>query len=194
MIPTCDCGTFPGARAEIPPRVLVVDDEPLVCWSLTTALRLAGFDAHSAADAAEARTLARQTPLPDVVLLDVRLWDTDRRQLLAEIREPSPHCRFLILAVAGQGECERRYAGATETRPLRSTTTSSIGPLRAPVDTIGAQSRSISPKSLPGPGMFADARPIPHVVGRPLNDLWTLSAASSCRHGPVRMASNARDR
>jgi DNA-binding response OmpR family regulator len=84
------------------PRVLVVDNEPLIRWSLTAGLRLAGFDAVSAADAFEARTLARQHPPPDVVLLDARLWDADPRQLLEEIRGISPLCRFLILAVAGR--------------------------------------------------------------------------------------------
>jgi len=102
MMPTCSCGEFPAAGAEISPRVLVVDNEPLVRWSLTTGLRLAGFDAEPAANAAEARTLARQSPRPDVVLLDTRLWDTDPRQLLDEIRQISPQCRFMMLAVAGQ--------------------------------------------------------------------------------------------
>ena len=102
MMPTSTCGEFPAAAPKVFPRVLVVDGEPLVRWSLTTGLRLRGFDAESAGDAAEARTLARQPPRPDVVLLDARLWDADPRQLLDEIREMSPHCRFLILAVAGQ--------------------------------------------------------------------------------------------
>ena len=102
MMPTCSCGKFPATRTEIPPRVLVVDNEPLVRWSLTTGLRLVGLDAVSAADGAEARALARRPPHPDVVLLDVRLWDADPRQILDEIRELSPLCRFLILAVEGQ--------------------------------------------------------------------------------------------
>jgi two-component system, OmpR family, response regulator len=84
------------------PRVLVVDNEPLIRWSLTTGLRLAGFDAVSAADAFEARTLARHHPSPDVVLLDAPLWDADPRQLLEEIREIAPLCRFLVLSVAGR--------------------------------------------------------------------------------------------
>lgn len=99
MISTCSSGEFPAADAKLSAKVLVVDNEPLVGWALTRGLRLAGFDADSAADAAEARTLARQSP-PDVVLLDARLWDADPRQLVDEIREISPECRFLTLAVA----------------------------------------------------------------------------------------------
>ena len=102
MMPTCSCGEFPAAAAKFSPRILIVDNEPLVRWALTTGLQLAGFDAQSTGDAAEARSLARQAPPPDVVLIDARLWDADPRQLLDEIRTMSPQCRFLILTVAGQ--------------------------------------------------------------------------------------------
>ena len=101
MMPTCSCGRFPALRAEIPRRVLVIDDEPLVRWSLTTGLQLAGFDAIAVSDASEALAAARRLP-PDAVLLDVSLWKTDPRHLLEEIRELSPQCQFLILAVDGQ--------------------------------------------------------------------------------------------
>jgi DNA-binding NtrC family response regulator len=82
--------------------VLVVDDEPLVRWSLTTGLRLAGFDAVPAADVSETLAQAALPPRPAVVLLDVSLWNADPRQVLAEIRSIAPDCRFLILAVEGQ--------------------------------------------------------------------------------------------
>lgn len=116
MMTTCTCGEFPTAGAKYSPRVLVIDNESLVRWSLTAGLRLAGFDADSAADAAEARSLARRTPPPDVVLLDARLWDADPRQLLEEIRRMSPHCRFLILAVSGQEVALPRWDGVTVIR------------------------------------------------------------------------------
>jgi DNA-binding NtrC family response regulator len=102
MMPSCSCGRFPPGRGEIPPRVLVIDDEPLVRWSLAAGLQLAGFDAVAVADESETRRLAALFPLPAVVLLDVSLWKADARQLLEDIRRLSPNCRFLILAVAGQ--------------------------------------------------------------------------------------------
>jgi DNA-binding response OmpR family regulator len=116
MTATCSCGEFPAARTEIPPRVLVVDDEPLVRWSVTTGLRLAGFDACAAAGADEALTLARQPPRPDLVLLDAGLWDADPRQLLDQIRTMSPQCRFLILAVEGQSVALPPWDGLTVVR------------------------------------------------------------------------------
>jgi DNA-binding NtrC family response regulator len=102
MNSTCSCGKSPARLAEIPPRVLVIDDEPLVRWSLTAGLRAAGFDAVAAADAADALAVARQSPPPRVVLFDIRLWDTDPERLLRDLRTASPDCRFLILAVSGQ--------------------------------------------------------------------------------------------
>jgi len=102
MMPICANGEFPVAGAKVLPRVLVLDNEPLVRWALTTGLRLGGFDAESAADAAEACRLARRLPHPEVVLLDAGLWEANPWRLLGQLREISPECRFLILAVAGQ--------------------------------------------------------------------------------------------
>lgn len=102
MMPLCSCRKFPRVHSEIPPRVLVLDDESLVRWSLTMGLRRAGFAADSAADPAEALQLAAQRPSPDVVLLDAALWGADPFVLFEEIRALAPRCRFLILAVAGQ--------------------------------------------------------------------------------------------
>jgi DNA-binding response OmpR family regulator len=102
MMPLRSGGKDLASRVEIPPRVLVVDDESLVRWSLTTGLRAAGFDAVAAADGNEARALARQFPPPDVVLLDAHLWDGNPRQLLDDIQALAPRCRFLILVVPGR--------------------------------------------------------------------------------------------
>ena len=102
MYAPCRCGKSHARVAEIPPRVLVVDDEPLVRWSLKAGLQAAGFDAIGAANGAEALALAREARSPDVVLFDVRLWETDPVRLLEELRAAAPDCRFLVMAVTGQ--------------------------------------------------------------------------------------------
>lgn len=96
------CGDFHATHREIPARVIVVDGEPLVRWSLAAGLTLAGFQADAAGTAAEALALARALPPPTVVLLDAGLWDDDPWRLYAEMREISPRCRFIILTVEGQ--------------------------------------------------------------------------------------------
>jgi DNA-binding response OmpR family regulator len=80
--------------------VVVIDDEPLVRWSLVAGLRHAGFDAVGAASPEEARRPGYGAP--DVVLLDVQLWGRDPQHLLDEVRALSSKSRILLLAVEGQ--------------------------------------------------------------------------------------------
>jgi two-component system, OmpR family, response regulator len=82
-------------------RVLIIDDEPLVRWSLSSGLRSAGFDAVTASCSAEALALARQQPTLDLVLLDSCLYDADPRVLTRELQRLAPRCRFFILHTAG---------------------------------------------------------------------------------------------
>ena len=95
------CGDFSGYAGEIHPRILVIDDEPLIRWSLVAGLRHAGFAAIDAGTPEEARQLACDLR-PEVVLFDVRLWNTDPARLIQEIRGLSPRCRIVILAVEGE--------------------------------------------------------------------------------------------
>ena len=68
-------------------RVLVVDDEPLIRWSLAETLEQSGHAVVEAGDAASAiRTVSAGDPF-DVVLLDYRLPDSNDLNLLATIRK-----------------------------------------------------------------------------------------------------------
>jgi DNA-binding NtrC family response regulator len=102
VMPSSCCGKCPTGRAKSPARVLIIDDEPLVRWSLSAGLRLGGFDTISASSSAEALALARQPPHPDVVLLDSRLYDSDPARLLEELRLAAPRCRFVMLTTSGR--------------------------------------------------------------------------------------------
>jgi two-component system KDP operon response regulator KdpE len=79
--------------------VLVVDDEPLIRWSICVALTAAGFDADSASSAEEARQLAAAGDPPRVVLLDVHP-DGQPQPLIDQIRAVSPGSRFLVMSTA----------------------------------------------------------------------------------------------
>lgn len=67
-------------------RVLVVDDEKLVCWSLSQMLTDAGFAVQTAMSGAEARATFSEFN-PEMVLLDVRLPDANGVELLGEFKE-----------------------------------------------------------------------------------------------------------
>ena len=53
-------------------RVLIIDDEPTICWTFEQALTDAGHDVHTFASAETALEELDELQ-PDVVLLDVRL-------------------------------------------------------------------------------------------------------------------------
>lgn len=79
------------------PRVLVVDDEALIRWSVGSALMTAGYDVIEAPDGATARRQSSGASELDCAVLDLRLPDTDGVTLLEQIRETHPRCRFLIM-------------------------------------------------------------------------------------------------
>ncbi len=67
-------------------RVLVVDDEALIRWSLRERLAQEGYEVAEAATGAEARRLATKDWF-DLALLDLRLPDIDGIALLHQLRE-----------------------------------------------------------------------------------------------------------
>jgi DNA-binding NtrC family response regulator len=67
------------------PTILVVDDEPLIRWSLTERLTAEGYRVLEAETAADA--LARHEEGVDLVLLDFRLPDGDGLSVLKRLTE-----------------------------------------------------------------------------------------------------------
>ncbi len=100
MVPLTVYEKSPIARAVIPTRVLVVDEEPLIRWAVCSALASEGFDAVSAADTTEARRLVTQWPPPRVVLFDLTTSDPAGSELLFAIRCVYPDCRFVVMSAA----------------------------------------------------------------------------------------------
>jgi two-component system nitrogen regulation response regulator GlnG len=66
-------------------KLLVIDDEPSICWGLERLAKRLGHEAASAGTAEQGIALARRTPA-DVVLLDVRLPGQDGLEALVELR------------------------------------------------------------------------------------------------------------
>jgi len=96
--------------ADRPARVLVVDDEPAIREVLELALGYEGFEVRTAADAAEAVTLAREFG-PDAVLLDVMLPDATGFEVLGELRAGAPG--LPVMFVTAKDAAEDRRAGLT---------------------------------------------------------------------------------
>lgn len=117
MMPSSTCGIVHIATAKSRGRVLIVDDEPLVRWSLASALRTAGFDPVTTSCGAEALVLAYGRPAPAMVLIDAQLYDTDALVLIGQVMAAAPGCHILALTTAGPEAAVRpRWSGITFVR------------------------------------------------------------------------------
>jgi DNA-binding NtrC family response regulator len=82
-------------------RVLIVDDESLIRWSIAETLTQAGYEVTEAATAAEALQRVSTRPSPDVVFLDYRLPDSSDLRLLESIRRSLPHTPVIMMTAYG---------------------------------------------------------------------------------------------
>ena len=88
-----------------PLHVLIVDDEPLIRWSLSETLSDSGHSVDEAEDAGAAvRTLTGgKTPF-DVVVLDYHLPDSHDLSLLSAIRRLAPKVAVILMTAHGTSE------------------------------------------------------------------------------------------
>ena len=92
-----------------PRRVLVVDDEPLIRWSVTETLAGLGLDVEQAHDAISAMRAITATGEPfDVIVLDLRLPDMNDLSLLATIRQILPEAAIVLVTAFGTDEILER--------------------------------------------------------------------------------------
>ena len=82
-------------------HILVVDDEPLIRWSISETLGAAGHQVSEAQDAASALKALADGPEPDLVLLDFRLPDSNDLDLLAKITQIAPAATVVMMTAFG---------------------------------------------------------------------------------------------
>jgi CheY-like chemotaxis protein len=106
---------FRGRAENFPPQVLVVDDEPLIRWSVAESLSALGFAVQNAKDASTALRIVTTSPLPiQVVVLDLRLPDMHDLSLLATLRQLMPSAHLVLMTAYGTPQvlAEARALGA----------------------------------------------------------------------------------
>lgn len=103
------------AKSELPtPRLLVVDDEESICFSMSEYFSLQGYKVDTASEIEEAEKLLGATDYR-VVIQDLRLTMTnnnDGLDMIKMIREHNPQARIVVLTAYGSPEIEdeaRRY-------------------------------------------------------------------------------------
>jgi two-component system, NtrC family, response regulator AtoC len=99
-------GDFPhAAENSTSARVLVVDDESLIRWSLAETLGDSGYEVTEANDGASAiRAFASPRDGTDVVLLDLWLPDVDDLRILVAMRHLSPRIPVIVMTAFGTPE------------------------------------------------------------------------------------------
>jgi DNA-binding NtrC family response regulator len=90
-----DTGTLPDGAEKSTRQVLVVDDEWLVRWSVTEALRARGIEVRQASDAASAMRMFDSRC--GLVLLDLHLPDADDLRVLSFIRRHAPSTPVIMM-------------------------------------------------------------------------------------------------
>jgi DNA-binding response OmpR family regulator len=104
-------------------KILVVDDEPFICRSLTFVLKKGNYEVLEARNGEEALTAIREHR-PDLVFLDVMMPKVDGFQVTQEVRaDPNLDGIKIILLTAKGQECDReigKTAGANDymTKPF----------------------------------------------------------------------------
>jgi two-component system NtrC family response regulator len=86
------------------PIVLVVDDEPLIRWSLSESLRQEGYDVLEAEDRRSALEAFSGAPGLDLVILDLRLPDSSDLGLLRSLRQMAPGLAVILMTAHGTPE------------------------------------------------------------------------------------------
>jgi len=105
------------------PKILVVDDEPFICRSLTFVLKKGNYDVLEARNGEEALTAIREHK-PDLVFLDVMMPKINGFEVTQEVRSDQSldDVKIILLTAKGQ-ECDREIgkdAGANDymTKPF----------------------------------------------------------------------------
>jgi len=94
----------PTEKKSPAPRVLVVDDEALIRWSLAESFTDLGYAVSEAGDGASALAQASDGDKFDAIVLDYRLPDSNDLHLLETIRQLQPTATVVMMTAFGTPE------------------------------------------------------------------------------------------
>ena len=79
------------------PKILVVDDEPVITDTLAAVLRNSGYAVRTAYNANAAITLAKEF-VPDLLITDVMMPGMNGIEMAIKIRDMLPRCKVLLFS------------------------------------------------------------------------------------------------
>lgn len=101
-------GQANSSREKVMPRLLVVDDEEAICFSMSEYFSLHGYKVDTAREMEEAEKLLHASDYK-VVIQDLRLSltsNSDGLEMIRSIREHNPQTRIIVLTAYGSAEME----------------------------------------------------------------------------------------
>lgn len=91
----------------IQPRVLVVDDEPLICWSLRSALMNKGLEVFTAVSFKDGMREIYSRSF-DVLIADLKLDESDGFNVIIEARNKNPLIKTIMITAFGDENSRRK--------------------------------------------------------------------------------------
>ena len=88
----------------MPIRILVADDDRVVCAQLCGVLRSAGYTPLPAYDSMQAVMFAMKEPVPDIIILDVNMPGGTGLDALRKIRMSAKTNHVPVLVVSGSAD------------------------------------------------------------------------------------------
>jgi response regulator RpfG family c-di-GMP phosphodiesterase len=158
-------------------RVLVIDDDRLLCELVRTTFELEGFEVDTAYDVIEAERVLVESR-PDAILLDIGLPGIDGIFYLERLRETPQTSKIPIVAISGSDEAGRAARAVGAQAFLRKP----FSPLEL-IALVTPLIRQLSPEELDSGGDVVDAADLNRLIeiGRRqhqlLNEAYTQTVA-----------------
>ena len=102
-------------------KVLVVDDDRLICWSLKRALMRAGYAVSVTNSGEEASEILQKNSF-DLVITDFKMSGINGLELLQEVRKSCPLAKSILMTAFGSDAIEqqaKQYGAGYVTKPFQ---------------------------------------------------------------------------
>jgi DNA-binding response OmpR family regulator len=104
-------------------RIMILDDEKLIRWSLDQILAQDGYEVDTAATTGEALALADEAEYA-LILTDLEVCGDRAKPFLEDMIAKQPHARIVMLTALGRDEAERMLGGVATTAIIEKPFTS----------------------------------------------------------------------
>ncbi len=93
------------------PNILIIDDEPEMCWAVAKAMEMEGFTAITANGGQEGLKIFSSEKI-SVVLVDLKMPDMDGIEVIKELRHVDPEVPVVL--ITGHGSMDVAHEALSE--------------------------------------------------------------------------------